>query len=52
MWKLILKKEIGDVEINSYPTKKEAQEELANREQLTLHLTGHSTRGIYEIQKG
>tara|TARA_R110000796_G_scaffold110864_1_gene222408 strand:- start:571 stop:741 length:171 start_codon:yes stop_codon:yes gene_type:complete len=52
MWKLILKKDIGDVEINSYKTKKEAEEELQTRERLTQHLTGFSTQRVYEIKKG
>jgi|21_taG_2_1085346.scaffolds.fasta_scaffold115521_2 hypothetical protein len=52
MWKLILNKEWGDVEIKSFDTKKEAEEELRNREQLTQHLTKQSSERVYEIKKG
>ncbi len=52
MWKLILNKEWGDVEIKSFDTKEEAEEELKNREQLTHHITGLSTQRVYQIKKG
>ena len=52
MWKLVLRKEWGDVEIKSFTTKKEAEEELQNREQLTQHITGLPTERVYEIKKG
>ena len=52
MWKLVLRKERGDVEIKSFTTKKEAEEELQNREQLTQHVTGLPTERVYEIKKG
>ena len=52
MWKLVLKKEFGNVVVENFRTKKEAEEELQNRTNLTKHLTGQSTRGVYEIQKG
>ena len=52
MWKLVLKKEFGNVVVQNFRTKIEAEEELRNRANLTKHLTGQSTRGVYEIQKG
>jgi len=52
MWKLVLRKEWGDVELKSFNTKKEAKEELENREQLIRHVTGLPTERVYEIKKG
>jgi len=52
MWKLVLRKEWGDVEIKSFTTKKEAEEELQNREQLTQHVTRLPTERVYQIKKG
>jgi hypothetical protein len=52
MWKLVLKKEFGDVVVQNFRTKKEAEEELRNRDGLAQHLTRTSARGVYEIQKG
>ena len=44
--------EWGDVELKSFTTKKEAEEELENREQLTQHVTGLPTERVYQIKKG
>lgn len=52
MWKLVLKKEFGDVVVKNFRTKKEAEEELRNRDNLTQHLTHAPARGVYEIKKG
>lgn len=39
-WKVILQKEMGRVEIDSFRTKEEALDYLHNRKELTRHLTG------------
>jgi hypothetical protein len=52
MWKLVLKKEFGDVVVQSFSTKKEAEDELRNRTSLVQHLTQKPARGVYEIQRG
>ena len=52
MWKLILKKEFGDVVVQNFRTKKEAEEELRNRDNLVQHVTQKPAQGVYEIQKG
>ena len=52
MWKLVLKKEFDDVVVQKFRTKKEAQDEIRNRERLVQHLTSRTARGGYEIQKG
>jgi len=52
MWKVVLRKEWGDVELKSFTTKKEAEEELENREQLTQHVAGLPTERVYQIKKG
>jgi len=52
MWRLVLKKEFGDVVVQKFYTKKEAQDEIRNRERLVQHLTSRTARGVYEIQKG
>ena len=52
MWKLILKKEFDDVVVQKFRTKKEAQDEIRNRERLVQHLTSRTAKGVYKIQKG
>ena len=52
MWKLVLKKEFGDVVVQNFRTKKEAEDELRNRTGLVRHITRRTARGVYEIQKG
>tara|TARA_Y100001968_G_C19130432_1_gene606436 strand:+ start:440 stop:598 length:159 start_codon:yes stop_codon:yes gene_type:complete len=52
MWKLVLKKEFGDVVVQNFRTKKEAEDELQNRTELIRHLTRKSASGVYKIQKG
>ena len=52
MWKLVLKKEFGDVVVQNFRTKKEAEDELRNRTNLVQHLTQKPARGVYAIQKG
>ena len=52
MWKLVLNKEFGDVVVQSFSTKKEAEDELRNRANLVQHLTRQPARGVYKIQKG
>tara|TARA_B100001123_G_C15108901_1_gene946678 strand:+ start:610 stop:810 length:201 start_codon:yes stop_codon:yes gene_type:complete len=43
MWDLILKKDIGNVVIQSFKTKKEAQQEIENREGLLFCLRATET---------
>ncbi len=50
MWNLILKREYGDVVIQRFKTKKEAEEELKNRELLSKHLGADSTK-VYSIKR-
>ena len=38
MWKLLLKKEFGNVVVQNFRTKKEAEDELRNRTNLVQHL--------------
>ena len=52
MWRLVLEKEFGDVVVQKFHTKKEAQDEIRNRERLVQHLTKRTARGVYKIQKG
>ena len=52
MWRLVLEKEFGDVVVQKFRTKKEAQDEIRNREMLVQHLTKRTARGVYKIQKG
>ena len=52
MWKLLLKKEFDDVVVQSFRTKREAEDEILNRERLVQHLTKRTARGVYRIQKG
>jgi hypothetical protein len=52
MWRLVLEKEFGDVVVQKFRTKKEAQDEIRNRERLVQHLTKRTARGVYKIQKG
>ena len=51
-WKLLLKKEFDDVVVQSFRTKKEAEDEIRNRERLVQHLAKRTARGVYKIQKG
>ena len=51
-WKLLLKKEFDDVVVQSFRTKREAEDEIRNRERLVQHLTKRTARGVYRIQKG
>ena len=51
-WKLLLKKEFDDVVVQSFRTKREAEDEILNRERLVQHLTKRTARGVYRIQKG
>ena len=50
MWNLILKKDFGDVVIKNFKTRREAEEEIRNRERLTQHL-GASSNKIYSIKR-
>ena len=52
VWRLVLEKEFGDVVVQKFRTKKEAQDEIRNRERLVQHLTKKNARGVYKIQKG
>ena len=52
MWRLILKKEFGDVVVKNFHTKKEAEDEIRNRERLVQHLINRTAKGVYKIQKG
>ena len=52
MWRLVLEKEFGDVVVQKFRTKKEAQDEIRNRERLVQHLTSRTAKGVYKIQKG
>jgi hypothetical protein len=51
-WRLVLEKEFGDVVVQKFRTKKEAQDEIRNRERLVQHLTSRTAKGVYKIQKG
>ena len=52
VWRLVLEREFGDVVVQKFRTKKEAQDEIRNRERLVQHLTKRTARGVYKIQKG
>ena len=52
MWKLLMKKEFDDVVVQSFRTKREAEDEIRNRERLVQHLTKRNAKGVYRIQKG
>ena len=52
MWKLILEKDFGDVVVKSFRTRKEAEDEIRNRERLVQHLINRTAKGVYKIQKG
>tara|TARA_R110002020_G_scaffold20100_4_gene68879 strand:- start:3156 stop:3329 length:174 start_codon:yes stop_codon:yes gene_type:complete len=47
-WKLILNKEIGIIDIETFPTKKKAEESLQYRNTLTKAM-GYTPDLIYEI---
>ena len=51
MWNLMLRKDFGNVVIKSFKTRREAEEEIKNRERLTQHL-GASSNKIYSIKRG
>ena len=51
MWNLMLRKDFGDVVIKRFKTRREAEEEIRNRERLTQHL-GASSDKIYSIKRG
>ena len=51
MWNLMLRKDFGDVVIKRFKTRREAEEEIRNRERLTQHL-GASSNKIYSIKRG
>jgi len=51
MWNLMLKKDFGDVVIKRFKTRREAEEEIKNRERLTQHL-GASSNKVYSIKRG
>ena len=50
MWDLILKKEFGNVVVQSFQTKKEAEEEIQSRTNLTKHL-GSECFELYTIKR-
>ena len=50
MWDLILEKEFGDVVVQTYNTKKEAEEEIENRAPLVHHL-GEDCSRFYKIKR-
>ena len=52
VWRLVLEREFGDVVVQKFRTKKEAQDEIRNRERLVQHLTSRTAKGVYKIQKG
>ena len=51
MWNIILRKDYGEVVIQSFKTRRQAEEELKNRELLTQHL-GARRDIIYSIKRG
>ena len=48
-WQLVLRKEHGDVAIQNFQTRREAQEEIKNRREVTLHL-GRNPEEIYYVK--
>jgi len=50
MWDLIIKKEYADVVVQTFYTKKEAEEEIKNRANLTKHL-GEECSKLYTIKR-
>ena len=49
-WQLVLRKEHGDVAIQNFQTRREAQEEIKNRREVTLHL-GRNPEEIYYVKR-
>ena len=49
-WHLMLRKEHGDVAIENFKTRREAQEEIENRSSVTLHL-GTNPKEIYYVKR-
>ena len=49
-WQLLLRKDYGDVVIQNFSTRREAQEEIENRRYLTLHL-GTNPEEIYHVKR-
>ena len=49
-WQLVLRKEYGDVVIQNFQTRREAQEEIENRREVTLHL-GTNPEEIYYVKR-
>jgi len=49
-WNVVLKKELGDVIVESFPTKKEAQEEIKYRNTLCRHM-GYTPDVTYTLEK-
>ena len=47
-WRVILHKEIGHVEIASFRTRREAEDFLLNRKELSHHLTGKDN--VYTLE--
>ena len=49
-WQLVLRKEYGDVVIQNFQTRREAQEEIENRREVTLHL-GTNPEEVYYVKR-
>ena len=49
-WQLVLRKEYGDVVIQNFQTRREAQEEIENRREVTLHL-GTNPEEVYHVKR-
>jgi hypothetical protein len=49
-WQLLLRKESGDVVIQNFQTRREAEEEIENRRSLTVHL-GTNPKEIYHVKR-
>jgi hypothetical protein len=49
-WNVVLHKEIGDVVIVSFTTKKQAEDYLLTRKELTHHLIGN--QDVYTVEYG
>ena len=47
-WKIVLEKEIGTIVVGTFKTKRAAEQELEDRNRLTIHM-GYSPEPIYKI---
>ena len=49
-WQLLLRKDSGDVVIQNFQTRREAEEEIENRRSLIVHL-GINPEEIYHVKR-